>query len=173
MTQAEVVPLASPADISPRVRAIGHDIFSRAYKARHAGDGSRWERLLMDFGMRDEQVKAQLFRFIDVLPVLATSEGVNDHLREYMTSVVDRLPPLAGRAVRWIPHHGWLGDRVAGFTLYNTRHMARRFIAASDLPEAVAAVAALRRRSLAFTVDLLGEAVLSEARRREISGAIS
>jgi RHH-type proline utilization regulon transcriptional repressor/proline dehydrogenase/delta 1-pyrroline-5-carboxylate dehydrogenase len=39
--------------------------------------------------------------------------------------------------------------------------MARRFIAASDPVEAVAAAKALRARRMTFTIDLLGEAVLS------------
>ena len=41
--------------------------------------------------------------------------------------------------------------------------MARKFIAGSNIPEAVAAVSTLRGRSLAFTVDLLGEATVTEA----------
>jgi len=51
--------------------------FSRIRGARGAGEGSRWERYLMDVGMRDERVKAQLFRFIDVLPVLGTPGQIN------------------------------------------------------------------------------------------------
>src|SRR5437867_13345702 len=40
--------------------------------------------------------------------------------------------------------------------------MAHRFIAATDLPQAIEAIDRLRRQRLAFTIDLLGEAVLSE-----------
>ena len=41
--------------------------------------------------------------------------------------------------------------------------MARRFIAGSTVAEALDAIAAMRRRSLAFTIDLLGEATITEA----------
>ena len=41
--------------------------------------------------------------------------------------------------------------------------MARKFIAGATPDEALQTVLALRRRKLAFTADLLGEAVISEA----------
>jgi RHH-type proline utilization regulon transcriptional repressor/proline dehydrogenase/delta 1-pyrroline-5-carboxylate dehydrogenase len=45
----------------------------------------------------------------------------------------------------------------------NAERLARRFIAGSNLDEALRTVARLRRQQLAFTVDLLGEATISEA----------
>ena len=41
--------------------------------------------------------------------------------------------------------------------------MARKFIAGATPDEALQTVLGLRRRKLAFTADLLGEAVISEA----------
>lgn len=157
-------------DPDARALEIGREIFSRVRKARGYGDGSRWERYLMDVGMRDERVKAQLFRFIDVLPVLSTPQQINAHLCEYLLPVADRLPALAGRALRWIPRQGWLADTLATLTRYSTRRMARRFIAATDLPEAVKSIQSLRKQGLAFTIDLLGEAVLSEAEAQSYQG---
>ena len=75
----------------------------------------------------------------------------------------DRLPGSLGWAVQWIPHDGWLGNRFAGVTRFGATRMARRFIAAADLAQAIKSIQRLRARNLAFTVDLLGEAVLSES----------
>lgn len=150
------------SDIEARTREIGRDLFARARHVR-GGNGSWWEERLMDLGMRDPRVKAQLFRFIDVLPALQTPRQLNAHLREYLVPVAHRLPALAGRAVRWIPEDGWVGARVAQLTRYNARRMAWRFIAATDLPQAIRCIQKLRKRGLGFTIDLLGEAVLSEA----------
>jgi len=61
----------------------------------------------MDVGMRDERVKAQLFRFIDVLPVLGTPGQINAHLREYLMPVRDRLPLGAGRGATLDSTDGW------------------------------------------------------------------
>ena len=117
--------------------------------------------------MRDEGVKSQLFRFVDVLPALGTANLVTGHLREYLHPVQQRLPGLASLLMNWLPTDGWAGRRVADAARLGARWMARHFIAAADLPEAVQNVARLRAESLGFTVDLLGEAVLSavEARR--------
>jgi RHH-type proline utilization regulon transcriptional repressor/proline dehydrogenase/delta 1-pyrroline-5-carboxylate dehydrogenase len=117
----------------------------------------------MSATMRDERVKAQLFRFIDVLPALAESRDVNRHLREYLSPVRRNLPLGVGHTLNWIPSDGLLGRAVSGMTKVNARRMARRFIAATDLPEAIATVESMRRDKLAFTIDLLGEAVLSES----------
>ena len=46
----------------------------------------------------------------------------------------------------------------------------RRFIAGSDLDETLRTVARLRAQSLAFTVDLLGEAVITEAEAEQYQG---
>ena len=138
-------------DHDDRTLAIGLEIF------RHMDEMSVFRRpmakvddRLMAWTMRDEGLKSQLFRFVDVLPALHSSEAVAEHLREY-------LP---------IPGHGF--DRLLAMAA-NTgvRRMAHKFIAASDLDEAVKAIERLRRRRLAFTVDLLGEAVVSEAEAAE------
>src|SRR4051812_30749342 len=147
------------SDLETRTQAIGSEIFSLAKQAP-SGE-SWWDRKVMGIGMADEGVKAQLFRLVDVLPVLSTSAAVNRHLREYLGEVDDRLPWAAREAMSFFPTNGLFGRLLAGMTLRNTRRMARRFIAASDPTEAVAAAQQLRSRRMTFTIDLLGEAVLS------------
>ena len=59
---------------------------------------------------------------------------------------------------------GPLGARgLAGMARFAATHMAHRFIAGSTPDEALQTVLELRRQRLAFTADLLGEAVISEA----------
>jgi RHH-type proline utilization regulon transcriptional repressor/proline dehydrogenase/delta 1-pyrroline-5-carboxylate dehydrogenase len=52
---------------------------------------------------------------------------------------------------------------VAGVVHWSARRLARKFIAGSNIAEATAAIEQMRRVPLAFTVDLLGEATLTEA----------
>ena len=51
-----------------------------------------WDEQVMDWAMRDEAVKVEMFRFVDVLPMLESSDDVVRHLHEYFADVVDRLP---------------------------------------------------------------------------------
>src|SRR5687768_6893147 len=147
---------ANAAALSPlesRTTHLGHEIFARARKSRSK---DRWlDRQMMELAMRDEQVKAQLFRLVDVLPVLKTPQQVTGHLDEYLSQAKDQLPWIAQEAIRWwgIPRKGLLGRALSAATLAGTRRMARRFIAAADHDEAVTAARDLRDQNLTFTVD--------------------
>ena len=165
-----------PDDLESRTREIGRAVFARV---RRAGDSSGepwWDRWLMQQGMRDEAVKAQLFRFIDVLPALASPAAGE---RPPPRVPADRPRPAARRRSagrsRWLPGGGgWLGKPLArtgqvqrpadGPAVHRRRRPARGHRRRR----------ALRQRHLAFTIDLLGEAVLSGGRgRRATSGSTS
>jgi RHH-type proline utilization regulon transcriptional repressor/proline dehydrogenase/delta 1-pyrroline-5-carboxylate dehydrogenase len=128
-------------------------LFSRAW----------WDERLMEWTMGDEAVKVQLFRFIDALPLLTTAPAITRHLREYLSLAAPHLPAWLQLGVHWMPARGPAGRLLARAARTNAQRLARRFIAGSNLSEALHAVARLRQRSLAFTVDLLGEAVITEA----------
>lgn len=146
-----------------RVQEIGRDLFARIRRQGASGGLAGWiDQQLMNFSMRDEQLKAQLFRFVDVLPVLRQPAAINRHLKEYLTIAGDRLPDVARELLPVIPENGLTGALLAKAAQFNTRRMARKFIAATDLDEAIRAILKQRRRGLAFTIDLLGEAVVSE-----------
>ncbi len=146
--------------LDDRIREMGGEIFARV-RALSASPSplARIDDAFMDLAMRDEIVKSQLFRFVDVLPTLGTSGAVSRHLREYLEPIADRLPAPLRVALR----DGILSPVVAAAANFNVRRMARKFIAAPDLDHTVKAIGRLRDRRLAFTVDLLGEAVISES----------
>lgn len=147
-----------------RTRQIGREIFSRL-RAQHASPLSPrwWDDRLMPFTMRDEAVKVQLFRLVDTLPALRTNPAVSRHLREYFQTVNDRLPAPLRKTVDWLPSDGFLGGMVARAARFNATRLARRFIAGTTVNETLDTIEALRKQGLGFTIDLLGEAVLSES----------
>jgi RHH-type transcriptional regulator, proline utilization regulon repressor / proline dehydrogenase / delta 1-pyrroline-5-carboxylate dehydrogenase len=116
----------------------------------------------MEWTMGNPALKVQLFRFVDCLPLLHSPAEINRHLREYFEEAGPKLPAWIRSGVNWLPENGALGRVVAATAHRSAERMARRFIAGSNVDEVAAAVAALRRRSLAFTVDLLGEATITE-----------
>src|SRR3954470_9458142 len=117
-----------PQIVKERTRQIGRVLFARA---RELGSGEPWlDRLLMYEGMRDERVKAELFRFVDVLPALSTSEQITGHLKEYLGNAAGQLPAIARTALRWLPRTGWLAGITADLARVGATRMAKRFIAA-------------------------------------------
>jgi RHH-type proline utilization regulon transcriptional repressor/proline dehydrogenase/delta 1-pyrroline-5-carboxylate dehydrogenase len=151
-------------DVEDLTQATGREIFARL------DGGTAWpftpgwfDERLMEWTMADPAVKVQLFRFIDALPLLTTPTSITRHLREYFAEAREHLPGWMRWGLPWMPDDGWAGRLLANVARKNANRLARRFIAGSNLPEALAAIARLRQRSLAFTVDLLGEATITEA----------
>ena len=93
---------------------------------------------------------------------LHTDRAVRRHLAEYLAEAGDRVPWWLNLAIDLAPpgsaREAWLAvtARTAAAV------MARKFIAGATPAEAIQTVVALRRRKLAFTADILGEAVISE-----------
>ncbi len=121
-----------------------------------------WDERIMAWAMRDEAVKTQMFRFVDVLPMLTSNAAVTEHLQEYLRPVRRRLPTLARiglDAARILPP---FGRALAIAARSGAAANARRFIAGSNTTEVLAAALAQRQQKRAFTLDILGEAVTSE-----------
>jgi RHH-type proline utilization regulon transcriptional repressor/proline dehydrogenase/delta 1-pyrroline-5-carboxylate dehydrogenase len=145
-------------------RDYGQEIFARiGHQGPLPMSPDWWEERLMGWTMADQAMKVQLFRFIDVLPLLHSPEEINRHLREYFRDLGPESPPWLRLGLRWLPQNGVVGRLIARTARGGAEHLARRFIAGSNLEEAVATIGQLRRRTLAFTVDLLGEATITEA----------
>jgi len=106
--------------------------------------------------MRDERLKAQLFRFVDVLPTLTSARQITRHLREYIGAGAADLPWLLRLVAEHLPENGVVGTALASTASFNARRMAHRFIAATNLSEAALAALKLRKRRLAFYAGCIG-----------------
>ena len=115
--------------------------------------------LLLGWSMRQERLKTQLFRLVDVLPTLGSNREIARHIEEYLGEQSAGLPPGMRRVLGWTPRVPSLAGPLAGLAV---RRMARAFILAEGPEDALAELRAMRDRSTAFTVDLLGEAAVSE-----------
>src|SRR5262245_47669247 len=113
---------------------------------------------LMALSMHDERFKAQLFRFVDVLPSLRRSSEIVEHLNEYFSD--DGFGPLVNVGVHLARIAPWVSGRILR---RNVSGMARQFIAGRNPDDVMATLRKRRMQKIGFTVDLLGEAVVSEA----------
>lgn len=160
---AEIRSQVDQAAIERSTQEVGRRLFSRLDELRPSPLARRWwEERLMHWATRDERVKTQMFRFVDVLPMLSNAGEIVDHLHEYLGGVGGALPTPLRFGLRWAPPHTLAGRALAGVARWNVLGQARRFIAGTTTDEVLAA--ALRERGLrrAFTLDLLGEAVISD-----------
>src|SRR5688500_6446820 len=82
--------------IEQATQRIGRALFERL-DTRRPGIWDRrwWDDRIMQWAMADESVKVQMFRFIDVLPMLRTNEAIAQHLHESFEEVRQRLPAAA------------------------------------------------------------------------------
>ena len=147
-----------------RTQALGHDIFARLDRGGPLlFSRNWWDDKLMGLTMGNDALKVQLFRFVDTLPYLTEPREVGRHLREYLNEARTQLPWWVRSGIDWIPESGFASRVLAKVAKGNAETMARKFIAGSNVDEAIAAVKAMREKKLAFTMDLLGEATITEA----------
>jgi len=148
--------------LARRTREVGRELFERAGRGPSVWERPWWDDRLMGLTLDDPEVKVQLFRFVDALPALRTAGDVRRHLAEYLGEAGGRVPWWLRLAVRLAPGGTPAARLLAGVARGAATHMARRFIAGENPAEALETVRALRREGVAFTADLLGEAVISE-----------
>jgi proline dehydrogenase len=114
----------------------------------------------MEMAAQDQELRAALFRFVDVTPACTSLDDLARHLSAYLDEVDDRPPPLAA-AMR-------MSQSKAGRTALGAaaaagvRHMAHRFIVGETPSAAVRPIRHLWEHGAAVSLDLLGEATVTQ-----------
>src|SRR5215472_5605104 len=122
---------------------------------------------MMALSMRDEHFKVQLFRFVDVLASLHRGPDIVQHLDEYFADMRNGYGPLIRTGVR----AAWIMPGISGQLLrWNVSGMARQFIAGKNPQDVLKTLRKRRGQGIGSTVDLLGEAVVSEEEAAEYTG---
>jgi proline dehydrogenase len=115
----------------------------------------------MDLAARDRELRAALFRFVDVVPACRSVDDVARHLSSFLGELPEAPPPVAAtlRMAHTRAGRAALGAAAAG----GVRHMAHRFIVGENPGAALAVLRGLWDRGVASSVDLLGEATVTPA----------
>ena len=123
-----------------------------------------WYGKIMDWSMKNESFKTQMFRFVDVLPSLQSSSEVSRHMKEYFSEGGEDIPSIFNMGLGL----GSLAPGLmAGAVKKNVTEMARMFITGESGQDALSVLKKARKNKIAFTADLLGEACLSESEDRK------
>jgi RHH-type proline utilization regulon transcriptional repressor/proline dehydrogenase/delta 1-pyrroline-5-carboxylate dehydrogenase len=151
-------------EVEPLIRARGVEFFEiMKGESPSIFHKDWWTGKLMDWCMSNDNFKVQLFRFVDVLPYLTTSESLSRHIQEYFAHQNEDIPSV----LKWGAKTAGMGGKIAGKILAHTiraniESMAKQFIIGANAEEALKVLTKLRKNNFAFTVDILGEASVSE-----------
>ena len=120
-----------------------------------------WYGNLMQWTLANPTFKTPLFRFVDVFPSLNKKEDIPFFLNEYFKrNKKDKdhlIPPVLNKGIAFLPP-----SLLSSFISKQMTEMARLFIIGEDLPSILPTLERMRKNNSAFTLDLLGEATLSE-----------
>ncbi len=115
----------------------------------------------MELASSDRELRAALFRFVDVVPACRSLDDLARHLTSFLEEVPETGAPIS--AAMRISHtkagRAALGAAAAG----GVRHLAHRFIVGETPSAALGTLGALWEDGVASSVDLLGEATVTEA----------
>jgi RHH-type proline utilization regulon transcriptional repressor/proline dehydrogenase/delta 1-pyrroline-5-carboxylate dehydrogenase len=152
------------AEIEQRTQALGREMLEAARRHK-SGLMTALSDKLMDWSMQDHDFKVQLFRFVDVFPMLTTPEMVHDHLTDYLSQPGVTPPPGMDLGIK----AGGIAKGLMAKTISSKqiKGMAQKFIAGTDAASALPRLKQLWDHDIAFSVDLLGEACVSEAEADE------
>jgi RHH-type transcriptional regulator, proline utilization regulon repressor / proline dehydrogenase / delta 1-pyrroline-5-carboxylate dehydrogenase len=150
-------------NLEKRVVEIGRELFAAARDEKASFfDKNFWSGKMMDWALKDPAFKIELFRFVDVLPSLKTSEQISEHIRMYLVRDDLKMSPLVKSALGFAAGGGLFSKLAAGTVKSNVEAMAKNFILGENADKALPALKKLWEGGLSFTVDILGESVVSE-----------
>jgi proline dehydrogenase len=140
--------------------AIGRSIHA-AMPGRSRHPLRALDQKAMDMASHDQELRAALFRFVDVTPACRNLDDLARHLTAYLEEVDERPPPIeaAMRMSGTKPGRAALGIAAAA----GVRRMAHRFIVGETPKGALRGIRQLWESGAAVSLDLLGEATVTQA----------
>lgn len=145
-----------------RVQEIGTACFEEIRGSRLSlMDPKAYTGKLMNWAMKDPEFRVALFRFVDVLPGLKDSASVINHAQAYFRPVSHRIPGILQWGLDLDPQ-GIRAKAAATLIRHQIASLGQQFIIGSTPREALKGLKKLHKKGMVTTVDLLGEACVSE-----------
>ena len=125
-------------------------------------DQMRWDDKLLAWAMSNPGLRVQLFRFIDTLPALHSKSEIASHLQEYLGDESVELPAALKGMLNFANPDSMPGQVAATTVETAVQTLAHKYISGENIQQVIKTVEKLRKEKMAFTIDLLGEAVITE-----------
>lgn len=152
----------------PKTQEIAKELLAATQQKKQSllgklQDQMRWDDKILDWAMSNPGLRVQLFHFIDCLPALGSKPEIAAHLQEYLTAEEVELPDPLKKLLNFANPDSVPGKMAATTVAPAVETLAHKYIAGADISQIIKTIERLRKDKLAFTVDLLGEAVITEA----------
>ncbi|MBW2611908.1 MAG: proline dehydrogenase family protein [Deltaproteobacteria bacterium] len=121
-----------------------------------------WTGKIMDWSMKNEAFKQEMFRFVDVFPYLTRPESVAKHVQEYFCRPGQDFPKSMQWGLKLVKPDSMVAKIAAKSITKNINAMGKQFITGSNLNESAKVMKKLRDQGVAWTVKILKEAVISK-----------
>ncbi len=117
---------------------------------------------LMNWTMANPGLRVQLFRFIDALPALQSKPEIASHLQQYLTTEEVELPDALKNLLNFTDANSLPAQTASTIIPKAVETLAYKYISGETIKEVIKAVEKMRKEKMGFTIDLLGEAVITE-----------
>ncbi|MDJ0575965.1 MAG: L-glutamate gamma-semialdehyde dehydrogenase [Xenococcaceae cyanobacterium MO_234.B1] len=122
----------------------------------------RWDDKLLDWAMSNPGLRVQMFRFIDTIPALQSKTEVARHLQQYMSDESVELPSALKAILNFTDANSLPAQTAAATITKAVETLAYKYISGESIGEVIKAIERIRKEGMGFTIDLLGEAVITE-----------
>ncbi|MEM7760513.1 MAG: proline dehydrogenase family protein, partial [Cyanobacteria bacterium P01_A01_bin.40] len=123
----------------------------------------RWDDKVLDWTMANPGLRVQMFRFIDAIPALQSKAEIANHFQQYMSAEAVELPNALKSILNFSDPDSFPAQTAAATITKAVETLAYKYIAGENIAEVIKTIERLRKSGMTFTIDLLGEAVITEA----------
>ena len=143
------------------IQLVGHQMWQQ-YQVTEGVVRSGWIDRLLPQLVADNHLRTQALRFIDAVPTLNDDKALVKHFKEYFGEVDPaRLPALVSWGIKRVSRYTIPGF-MAPVIRAAVKGVAHRFIGGETAAEIIHSVSKLQHKGISTSLDLLGEASVSE-----------
>ena len=151
---------AQNPQLEAELRKVGEELYA-AFPSGSRQPLKALDARAMELASSDRELKAALFRFVDVVPACRSLDDLAQHLTSFLEDVEDAPMPIAAA----MKMSGSRAGRAAlgAAAARGVRHLAHRFIVGETPEASLGTLRKLWDHGVASSVDLLGEATVTES----------
>jgi len=162
-----VAQIPTNRDYEAKTQEIARELIAATREKRslfsQMRDRMQLEEKLLDWAMGNPGLRYQLFSFIDCLPALRSKSEIARHFQEYMSDPSVELPAALKGFLNFADPNSPPAQLAATTVSKAVETLAYKYIAGETVAKVLKTVERLRKEKMAFTIDLLGEAVIAES----------